>query len=186
MLQRISRQTSHQVYSVTSLPAQGKDSRFNHSVSRSKASYARRGRFSGNHSLPQVELYLDAFFFTNSVSPRKHHLTFSTSTPPAIQRIPWPSYDDADTQDDHFRRSLIGYDTWVLNDHELPWLVDSDGTGYIICSRHIVTRVILILILSHCREDLVFNFRSGDVGNFRWKSLLCTTAGELTNRKDCR
>ncbi|KAH0838539.1 RIC1-domain-containing protein [Lanmaoa asiatica] len=63
-----------------------------------------------------------------SVSPRKHHLTFSTSSPPAIQRIPWPSYDDADIENDHSRRSLVGYDTWVLNDHELPWLVDSDVT----------------------------------------------------------
>ncbi|KAN0100860.1 RIC1 domain containing protein [Tylopilus felleus] len=63
-----------------------------------------------------------------SVSPRKHHLAFSTSSPPAIQRIPWPSYDDSDTENDHSRRSLFGYDTWVLNDHEVPWLVDSDVT----------------------------------------------------------
>ncbi|KAG9314607.1 RIC1-domain-containing protein [Chiua virens] len=63
-----------------------------------------------------------------SVSPRKDHLAFSTSSPPAIQRIPWPSYDDADDENDLSRRSLLGYDTWVLNDHELPWLVDSDVT----------------------------------------------------------
>ncbi|KAF8446212.1 RIC1-domain-containing protein [Boletus edulis BED1] len=63
-----------------------------------------------------------------SVSPRKHHLAFSTSAPPAIQRIPWPSYDDADAENDRSRKSLFGYDTWILNDHELPWLVDSDVT----------------------------------------------------------
>ncbi|KAF9229601.1 RIC1-domain-containing protein [Gyrodon lividus] len=64
----------------------------------------------------------------HSVSPRKHHILFSTNSPPAIQRIPWPSYDESDSGTDHSRRSLVGYDTWVLNDHELPWLVDSDVT----------------------------------------------------------
>lgn len=123
-------------------------------------------------------------FSINSVSPRKHHLAFSTSSPPAIQRIPWPSYDDADIDNDHSRRSLIGYDTWVLNGHELPWLVDSDGMYYAACSQYIVTRVILIHIRSHCREDLAFNFRSGDMDNLGWKSLLRATAGELTNGKD--
>ncbi|KIJ68689.1 hypothetical protein HYDPIDRAFT_179745 [Hydnomerulius pinastri MD-312] len=63
-----------------------------------------------------------------SVSPRKYHILFSTSSPPAVQRIPWPSYDDSDSGNNHSRRSLVGYDTWVLNDHELPWLVDSDVT----------------------------------------------------------
>ncbi|KAI9572704.1 RIC1-domain-containing protein [Boletus coccyginus] len=63
-----------------------------------------------------------------SVSPRKHHLAFSTSSPPAVQRIPWPSYDDTDVENDRSQRSPFGYDTWVLNDHELPWLVDCDVT----------------------------------------------------------
>ncbi|KIJ21502.1 hypothetical protein PAXINDRAFT_95072 [Paxillus involutus ATCC 200175] len=63
-----------------------------------------------------------------SVSPRKYHILFSTSSPPAVQRIPWPSYDESDSGNDLSQRSLGGYDTWVLNDHELPWLVDSDVT----------------------------------------------------------
>ncbi|KAH7927372.1 RIC1-domain-containing protein [Leucogyrophana mollusca] len=61
-----------------------------------------------------------------SVSPRKHHIMFSTSSPPAVQRIPWPVYDDADGEGQTASKSLMGYDTWVLNDHELPWLVDTD------------------------------------------------------------
>ena len=182
-LQCISRQISHQVFSATSLPAQGRECHFNHSASRSKASYARRVRFSGNRSLLQVEPHLDMHFQPNSVSPRKNHLAFTTSSPPAIQRIPWPSYDDAD-DNDRSRRSLFGYDTWVLSDHELPWLVDSDGTCYTVYSHYIATRVRLIHLGSHCPEDLVLNFRSGDVGNFGWKSLLCAIGGELTNGRD--
>ncbi|KAH7883853.1 RIC1-domain-containing protein [Phlebopus sp. FC_14] len=63
-----------------------------------------------------------------SVSPRNHHILFSTSSPPAVQRIPWPSYDDGDNVDQSAHTSLVGYDTWVLSDHEMPWLVDSDVT----------------------------------------------------------
>ncbi|KAF9243850.1 RIC1-domain-containing protein [Melanogaster broomeanus] len=63
-----------------------------------------------------------------SVSPRKHYILFSTSSPSAIQGIPWPSYDQSVSGNDYSRRSLVGYDAWVLNDQELPWLVDSDVT----------------------------------------------------------
>ncbi|OAX44898.1 RIC1-domain-containing protein [Rhizopogon vinicolor AM-OR11-026] len=63
-----------------------------------------------------------------SVSPRKHYILFSTGSPPAVQRIPWPIYDETETGEQTARRSLTGHDTWILNDHELPWLVDPDVT----------------------------------------------------------
>ncbi|KII93321.1 hypothetical protein PLICRDRAFT_130973 [Plicaturopsis crispa FD-325 SS-3] len=71
-----------------------------------------------------------------SVSPRKHHLMFSTRSPPAIQRIPWPSAEDSDDETPRKRTAPYGYDTWVLNDHELPWLVDTAVTiSHILHSR---------------------------------------------------
>lgn len=63
-----------------------------------------------------------------SVSPRKNYIIFSTSSPPSVQRIPWPVYDESEVEEQTARRSLIGHDTWILNDHELPWLLDSDVT----------------------------------------------------------
>ena len=47
---------------------------------------------------------------------------FSTSSPPAIQRVPWPDVGEGDGN------ARGGYDTWVINEEELPWLVDADGT----------------------------------------------------------
>lgn len=55
---------------------------------------------------------------------------FSTKNPPSIQRIPWPSADDDDDgagEDQASRQSLAGHDTWILNDHELPWLINPNG-----------------------------------------------------------
>lgn len=46
-----------------------------------------------------------------------------------------------------------------------------------------VTRL-KIHVHSHRLEDLAFGFRSGDVDNFRRKSLLRGTARELTNGSD--
>ncbi|CAL1696319.1 unnamed protein product [Somion occarium] len=64
-----------------------------------------------------------------SVSPRANYILFSTRNPPAIQRIPWPVLsEDDDTEQHAASRDLKYYDTWVLNDEELPWLVDSDVT----------------------------------------------------------
>lgn len=55
---------------------------------------------------------------------------FSTMDPPSVQRIPWPTVDD-DFNDEHEgtdpRRTLSGHDTWILNDYELPWLVNPNG-----------------------------------------------------------
>ncbi|KAH7915124.1 RIC1-domain-containing protein [Hygrophoropsis aurantiaca] len=62
-----------------------------------------------------------------SVSPRKNHIMFSTSSPPAVQRIPWPAYGvEVNGEEQTAKKSLMGYDTWILNDHELPWLADAD------------------------------------------------------------
>ncbi|KAL5495557.1 RIC1 [Sanghuangporus weigelae] len=66
-----------------------------------------------------------------SVSPRKQCIMFSTKNPPSVQRIPWPTIEDdlnEDCDDMESKRSLSGHDTWILNDHELPWLVNSNVT----------------------------------------------------------
>ncbi len=66
-----------------------------------------------------------------SVSPRKHYIVFSTKSPPAVQRIPWPNYDEEDEEVDVENptpKRFTQHDTWVIDDHELPWLVDPDGT----------------------------------------------------------
>ena len=38
-----------------------------------------------------------------------------------MQRVPWPEVDGAGAG----TRGV--HDTWVINDEELPWLVDADG-----------------------------------------------------------
>ncbi|TFK93553.1 RIC1-domain-containing protein [Polyporus arcularius HHB13444] len=55
-----------------------------------------------------------------SVSPRKDSILFSTGSPPSLQRVPWP---DVSGEDGHARG---GYDTWVVNEEEFPWLVDAN------------------------------------------------------------
>ncbi|OSD05915.1 RIC1-domain-containing protein [Trametes coccinea BRFM310] len=57
-----------------------------------------------------------------SVSPRKDYILFSTSNPPAIQRVPWPNTGEAG------ENGQGDYDTWEVNEEELPWLVDPDVT----------------------------------------------------------
>ncbi|KAK1232383.1 WD40 repeat protein [Marasmius sp. AFHP31] len=68
-----------------------------------------------------------------SLSPRNDFLLFSTASPPAVQRIPWPSDDDeedipdpSDSEDAHPRRLFSKYDNWVLNEQEFEWLIDSE------------------------------------------------------------
>ncbi|KAF8349800.1 RIC1-domain-containing protein [Amanita rubescens] len=62
-----------------------------------------------------------------SVSPRKHHIVFSTKNPASVQKIPWPS-DDSDDQDDSASMYLrqIGNENWLLEGDEFPWLVEPD------------------------------------------------------------
>ncbi|CDO70231.1 hypothetical protein BN946_scf184942.g31 [Trametes cinnabarina] len=57
-----------------------------------------------------------------SVSPRKDCIIFSTSSPPAIQRVPWPITSDSS------EGGRGDYDTWEVNEDELPWLADPDVT----------------------------------------------------------
>ena len=59
-----------------------------------------------------------------SVSPRKEWIVFSTSSPPAVQRVPWPAVEGSNAN----ANAQTGHDMWVINDEELPWLVDADGT----------------------------------------------------------
>jgi hypothetical protein len=59
-----------------------------------------------------------------SVSPRKNYILFSTKTPPSIQRIPWPPH--LDSSDEDVDKHALRYDTWVLNDQEVQWLVDAN------------------------------------------------------------
>lgn len=63
-----------------------------------------------------------------SVSPRKHHIVFSTKNPASVQKIPWPS-DDSGDHDDSASMYLrqIGNENWMLDDDEFPWLVEPDG-----------------------------------------------------------
>lgn len=58
---------------------------------------------------------------------------FSTQSPPAVQRIPWPSIDTDTEEDEGVRSHLTGHDTWILNDEELPWLINSNGISSFLC-----------------------------------------------------
>ena len=65
------------------------------------------------------------------MSPRKQHIMFSTKDPPSIQRIPWPIIEDEENEDyddEELKKSMLGHDTWILNDIEMPWLVNPNGT----------------------------------------------------------
>ncbi|KAL5534531.1 hypothetical protein ACEPAG_994 [Sanghuangporus baumii] len=66
-----------------------------------------------------------------SVSPRRQCIMFSTKNPPSVQRIPWPTVED-DLNEEYdgseSKGSLSRHETWILNDHELPWLVNSNVT----------------------------------------------------------
>lgn len=63
-----------------------------------------------------------------SVSPRKHYILFSTKNPPAVQRIPWPEIEEEDGAVDGEPKTQFGsYETWIFNDHDFEFFVDSDG-----------------------------------------------------------
>lgn len=51
-------------------------------------------------------------------------MVFSTRDPPTIQRMPWPIGDDESVE---VARPALSYDTWLLNDLDFSWLVESDG-----------------------------------------------------------
>ncbi|KAJ7293159.1 RIC1-domain-containing protein [Mycena rebaudengoi] len=62
------------------------------------------------------------------VSPRKHYILFSTRNPPAVQRIPWPEVEDEEGGDGEPKAQLGTHETWVFNDHDFDFFVDSDVT----------------------------------------------------------
>ncbi|KAJ7139708.1 RIC1-domain-containing protein [Mycena epipterygia] len=64
------------------------------------------------------------------VSPRKHYILFSTKNPPAVQRIPWPEIEEEDGTIDGEPKTQFGtYETWIFNDHDFEFFVDSDVTA---------------------------------------------------------
>ncbi|TFK57640.1 RIC1-domain-containing protein [Heliocybe sulcata] len=61
------------------------------------------------------------------VSPRRNYIIFSTASPRAIQRIPWPAVYENDPKTYPPRRDpRFEPHAWYVEDHEFPWLVDKD------------------------------------------------------------
>ena len=110
----------------------------------------------------------------HSLSPRKNYILFSTSNPPAIQRIPWPEDDEVDSADEgaEDRRIQIGYETWVFNEEEFEWFVEHDG----MCVPPAVYRLTpptSCPFFSNCIEDhILADNRHRDLDNVRRTSLL--------------
>ncbi|KAJ3718412.1 RIC1-domain-containing protein [Lentinula raphanica] len=73
-----------------------------------------------------------------SVSLRKQNIVFSTKSPPAIQRVPWPAAEEEDegqpelNDEEEYgsrrRRKLDDYDQWIINDNDFGWLVEPEVT----------------------------------------------------------
>ena len=62
-----------------------------------------------------------------------------------MQRIPWPVLSEEDGPQQPAQAMLKYYDTWVLNDQELPWLLDSDGTLLF----HQTSRLSFVILSNH-------------------------------------
>ncbi|KAH8835929.1 RIC1-domain-containing protein, partial [Flagelloscypha sp. PMI_526] len=61
-----------------------------------------------------------------SVSPRQRELYFSTMSPPAIQRIPWPDDEEDEDEDAPGGELKAGHQMWVFNDTEFEWFIMPD------------------------------------------------------------
>jgi hypothetical protein len=100
---------------------------------------------------------------------------FSTKNPPAVQRMPWPSIDEDDSDDEDVpqQRTMMGHDTWILNDQDLPWLEDADGMLFAVRCGYYHT------CHRSCRAaDITFTFnRSGDVDHDRWARIFRAASG---------
>ena len=59
-----------------------------------------------------------------SVSPRRHYLLFSTKNPSTIQKMPWPVDEEFL---DYERPVQSEYGTWIVNEEDFDWLVESEG-----------------------------------------------------------
>lgn len=90
-------------------------------------------RVEGTLARSVILIELVALFNLCSVSPRKHHLLFSTKDPPTIQRMPWPIGDE---DSESVPPSSLSYDTWLVNDMDFSWLVDCDGNSTSFYSPH--------------------------------------------------
>ena len=51
---------------------------------------------------------------------------FSTRDPPTVQQMPWPVGEDGEGIEEEIKSTLT-YDTWLINDLDFSWLVESDG-----------------------------------------------------------
>ncbi|KAI0786104.1 RIC1-domain-containing protein [Abortiporus biennis] len=59
-----------------------------------------------------------------SISPRLEYILYSTKSPPSVTRLPWPILSDDMVSEHHLKYAY----TWIINEDELPWLVDSNVT----------------------------------------------------------
>lgn len=80
---------------------------------------------------------------------------FSTRTPAAVQRIPWPSdtskASSTRPEEEHVAANKwIGHDTWFMNSSDLPWLLQDNGTA-IYTSRFITKLLIPLSVCHSCR-----------------------------------
>jgi hypothetical protein len=100
-------------------------------------------------------------------------MLFSTRSPPAVQRIPWPTRDDSDEEEALHQKTLARYDTWLLNDEELPWLVEPDGEYTGIFHVYLFLKPLASVHISDGHRSITLSTRCRDMGDIRWKGLFC-------------
>ncbi|KAG8893015.1 hypothetical protein FRB99_002244, partial [Tulasnella sp. 403] len=128
--------TSHLVLITVLYPNSAYPPYSNHSLPNSSQRHFLPGPGEG-HLLPSVSLRFEGVVRIEGdllcISPRQTHVMFSTETPAAIQRIPWPSEvskpssTHPDEEQDQATNKWIGHDTWFTNHSDLPWLVQKHG-----------------------------------------------------------
>jgi RAB6A-GEF complex partner protein 1 len=62
------------------------------------------------------------------VSPRKDCILFTTKSPPAVQKIPWPA-DEENAEDGYGlrERQMWDYEMWQFNEHDFDWFIEPEG-----------------------------------------------------------
>lgn len=111
----------------------------------------------------------------DSASPRRDYILFSTKSPPSVQRIPWPVHDDSDEELTMKNKAWSGYDSWNVDDQELPWLVEADGKHISMTS---VYYFLQIRITSDYRQDDTLSTGHRNLGYFGWTRILCSVKRE--------
>lgn len=113
-----------------------------------------------------------------SVSPRPGHILFSTSDPPAVQRIPWPKSEAEELEEPQTPLSperTLSHETWALHMQELSWVLDAESGG----SRRDIRYSFNVLFRCFGRQhDPLSSFRWRRLAHFRWPCLFCTTPRE--------